>query len=164
MNQKRLLIQLNDAIEEGLRRGLIIVRGPFQSGKTTLVKALLKQRQLAIDEYYLNLNQYLIERLNLTIKTEPKYNYQLLSQLKARTSRLFESYLETYLTKFFKEKHLLVIDAIEILFHYPVNLPQLVYSFCRNSNIIILVIPIDASSNFTFPWNFNLAKIIEISD
>jgi len=161
-NQFNALMHLNDAVDEGLRRGLIFLKGAFQSGKSNTLFEFMKQRQLDYKEICLNLNQFLLFRLQSVIKNNPGFTLEHYSRLNAKTTLLFESYLSEYLKNFFEHQSLLVIDAIEILYKYPLNLPQVLYPYCRNGNIIIIAIPIDTRNHFTFDWNFNLAKIIEI--
>ena len=163
-NQISTLNRLNDAIDEGLRRGLIFLKGPFQSGKTRLLYELMKQKQLNYHEIYLNLNQFLLARLQSGSKKNPIRTFEHYSRLPAKTTALMELYITEYLRDFFKNHSLLIIDAIELLYKYPLNLPQVLYPYCRNRNIIVVAIPIDERNGFTFDWNFNLAKIIEIED
>lgn len=160
--QRQAIIKINDAIEEGLRRGLIILRGPFQSGKTQVLHEVLRQRALPAKSHYLNLNQFLLSRLSRQMKEEPELSFHLLSLLKAKTSRLFEDYLQQFLNDFFQERNFLIIDAVELLFNYSVNLPQITYNYCRDANTIIISIPHDIKTGFEFHWTSHLAKIIEI--
>lgn len=160
--RNQTLKQINEAIEEGLRRGLIIIRGPFQSEKTVILRQLLRQKKLPEKENFLNLNQFLINQLKKEISQNPALSFELLSRLPGKTTALFESYIERYLPGFLEAKRLLIIDSVELLLHYPVNLPQIIYRFCQDQNTIILAVPHDLKNEFILDWNFNIAKVIDI--
>lgn len=159
----RKLLQLDEAIDESLRRRLLFVRGPFQSGKTWLLHQLLELRGLPVSEHYLALNQYLINRLQTELTPRRDLNYTLLSRLKGKTAALFSDYIGQYLAVFFQTKNFLVIDSIELLYNYPVNLPQIASSYCGDRNCIIIAVPLDEKYNFKFKWNYQLAKIIDLN-
>jgi archaellum biogenesis ATPase FlaH len=155
------LTELNDAINEGLRRGLIILSGGFQTGKTTLIRQLLATRGLS-EEHYLSVNQYLLKELNQYLQKNPDLSHKVLSVLKTKTASLFKNSMETFLDNFFKSHHLLILDSIELLFNYPINLPQIAYHYCNERNSIIISMPEDIKKTFLFDWNLSLAKVITL--
>lgn len=160
--QQQALQKLNEAIDEGLRRGLIIFQGPFQSGKTRIALEILRQRGLPASVHYLNLNQFLLAELVQQMKANPDFKYNILSRLKAKTARIFELAIQRFLAQFFQKAHFLVIDAVELLCNYPINLPQLAYDFCRDTNIIIILVPHDLKTGFEFNWTYQSAKLIAL--
>lgn len=155
------LAELNDAVREGIRRGLIVLSGNFQSGKTTLLKQFLINRHLS-PNHYLAVNQFLLMELQQYLQKNPELNFKILSVLKTKTASIFEDALENFLRNYFKSQHLLILDSIELLYHYPINLPQLVYPYCTEQNCVIISVPEDIKKAFTFNWNLSLAKVITI--
>jgi Cft2 family RNA processing exonuclease len=162
-SQRQAINKLNEAIDEGLRRGLIILQGPFQSGKTQTVLEILRQRAFPVSENYLNLNPFLLFELAQQMKVHPELNLHILSRLKVKTSQIFERAIQRFLENFFQTRNFLVIDAVELLLNYPVSLPQLAYNFCRDSNTIILVVPHDLNADFVLNWTYPIAKFIELN-
>jgi len=161
-NSSMNLKKLDEAVDEGIRRGLILVRGPFQSGKTRLLKQFLKHRNLPEKEHYLILNRYLIDVLKHEMAKNQKLTFSSLAVLKAKTASYFEKYIEDYLQTFFKKKDILIIDSVELLLNYSINLPRIAYRFCCDRNCIIISLPFDPHSNFQLNWNLNISKIIDI--
>lgn len=161
--ENRILKQLNEAIDEGIRRSLIILRGPFQSGKTGILKKLIQERQLQERRCYLNLNQYLIKKVNEEIDTKSELNYEVLSRLKAKTSNLFKKVIEEYLSEYFVKNDFLVIDAVELLINYQLNLPQVALPWFGERKTIIIAVPYDEYHQIFPDWSFNLGKVIEMN-
>lgn len=155
------LAELNDAINEGIRRRLIILSGGFQTGKTTLLKRLLTIRGIS-EEHYLSVNQFLIKELQQHIQINPDLNYKVLSVLKTKTASIFKNSIENFLYNFFKSHHFLILDSIELLLNYPINLPQIVYHYCNEQNSVIISMPEDIKKSFVFDWNLSLAKVINL--
>ena len=94
--ETKIINQLNDAIEESLRRGLIIFRGAFQSGKTRIIRSYLQSRPGYSLANYLNLNRYLVQKLQEDISAGSGLNLKVLSQLPGKTTALFSGYIERY--------------------------------------------------------------------
>ena len=157
----RILDEIEEAQNESLRRGVILLRGPFQSGKTTILNRYLERHRLSKKEYLLDVNVYLLECLSndRSLRTS---NIAVSAKLKSKTSRLFEQYLEQYLTKHFSERSLLLIDSVELLFNYEINLIQIVYRYCQDGKIAIIGMPVDEQQGFVFDWTFSLSKIIDL--
>ncbi|MBN2092877.1 hypothetical protein JW964_24865 [candidate division KSB1 bacterium] len=153
------LTELNDAINEGIRRGLIILAGGFQTGKTTLLKNLLSTRGLS-EDHYLSVNQFLLKEVQQHLQKNSEINFKVLSVLKTKTASIFKYSIETFLDNFFKSHNLLLLDSIELLYNYPINLPQIVYPYCSAQHTVIISLPEDIKKTFVFDWNLSLAKVI----
>lgn len=158
---KRKLEEIEEAQNESLRRGVILLRGPFQSGKTSILKRYLERNRLSKEEYLLDVNTYLLKCL-MNDSSQIGPNISVLVKLKSKICRLFKQYLEQFLTEHFSEHTLLLIDSVELLFKYEVNLIQLVYRFCQNGKIAIISMPFDEQHKFVFNWTFGLSKIIDL--
>ncbi len=153
------LTELNDAINEGIRRGLIVLAGGFQTGKTTLLRQLISNRGFSPAQY-LSVNQFLLKQLQNYLQKNKELNYKALSMLKSKTAGIFKNSIEAFLDDFFKSHHLLILDSIELLYNYPVNLPQMVYPYCSAPHTVIISLPEDVKKSFVFNWNLSLAKVI----
>jgi len=148
--QKQAYEALNSAYEYGIRRGTICLVGDFQSGKTTLVKYFLSQRFDDPDKYYLNVNLYLLEYLR-----KEKDDQIIMSAMKARTRLMMEVALDKAMEQHFKQYDLLVMDAIEIIYPYNLNLVSLVSRHTRDGKVCIICAP----ENDKFKFDFNCESI-----
>jgi GTPase SAR1 family protein len=146
-SQQQAYESLESACEYSLRRGTICLVGDFQSGKTTLVKYFLSQKFDNPDEYYLNVNLHLIERLR-----KEGDDLAVMATMKARTRLVMEVALEEAIENHFAEKDLLVLDAIEILYPYRLNLASLAGRHTRDGKICVICIPENDKFAFDFSW------------
>ena len=159
---KVILDKIDEARAECLRRGVIILTGPFQSGKTTILKRYLERHRLSEKDYLLAVNSYLLKCLGNDYP-EMDSGIAVLAKLKSKTQRLFEQYLQQFFEGHFKQHNLLLIDAVELLFDYNVNLIQLIYQFCQEGTIAVISLPQDEKHGFALNWTFGLSKIIDLS-
>ena len=134
-SQQRAYESLESACDYSLRRGTICLVGDFQSGKTTLVKYFLSQKYSDPDKYYLNVNIYLLERLRKEGDDLP-----VLGTMQAKTRLLMEVALEEAIEQHFAQQDLLVLDAIEMLYPYHLNLVSLVSRHTRDGKICIICV------------------------
>ena len=147
-NQQRAYESLEHVCEYNLRRGTVCLIGDFQSGKTTLVKYFLSQKLGDVETYYLNVNELLLERLR-----KEADDLALLAKMKAKTRLIMEVALEEAMEKHFAERDLLVLDAIEILYSYRLNLASLVSRYARDGKICIICVPENDKFVFDFSWS-----------
>jgi len=153
--QQQAYESLESACDYSLRRGTICLVGDFQSGKTTLVRYLLSQKFDNPDEYYLNVNRHLIERLR-----KEGDDLAVMATMKARTRLVMEVALEEAIEKRFVEKDMLVLDAIEILYPYRLNLASLAGRHTRDGKICIICVPENDKFAFDFSWgNCEIIKL-----
>ncbi|MGQ9610759.1 MAG: hypothetical protein ACUVWN_15795 [bacterium] len=146
-NQKKAYELLESVYDYSIRRGTICLVGNFQSGKTTLIKHFLMKKFGDINKYYISLNKYLLERL-LNEGTE----LSVLSKIKAKTRLIMEVALNELLEKHFAQNDLLVLDAIEIIFPYNLNLISLVNRHTNDGKICIICVPENDKFAFNFSW------------
>ena len=146
-SQQQAYEALESACDYSLRRGTICLVGDFQSGKTTLVKYFLSQKFSEPDKYYLNVGIYLLERLR-----REGDDLSVLSTMKAKTRLIMEVALEEAIEKNFAERELLVLDAIEILYPYRLNLVSVVSRHTRDGRICIICVPENERFAFDFSW------------
>ena len=146
-SQRQAYESLVSACEFSLRRGTICLVGDFQSGKTTLVRYFLSQKFDDPDEYYLNVNMYLLDRLR-----KQGEDLSVLTTMKAKTRLIMEVALEEAIEKHFAERDLLVLDAIEILYPYRLNLVSLVSRHTRDGKICVICVPEKDKFAFDFSW------------
>lgn len=146
-SQQRAYQALESVCDFSLRRGAICLIGDFQSGKTTLVKYFLAQKFDKPEEYYLNINMLLLERLR-----KEGDDLAILTNMKAKTRLIMEVTLEETVERHFAERDLLALDAIEILYPYRLNLVSLVSRYTRDGKICIICVPEKGRFAFDFSW------------
>lgn len=121
-------------------RGVLAVIGESPSGKTKLVKQYLTSRGLPEDKYYLNVNDFIMTEL----KQRQDYNALELDDKRGfleRNRRIIERTLSKKFNEHFKNNDLLVLDAIELLFKYEVNLASLAYEPASGGKTCIICVP-----------------------
>ena len=154
-NQQEVYESLVSACEYGLRRGTICLVGDFQSGKTTLVKYFLSQKFGQPDEHYMNVNLYLLEQLR-----KERDDLPILGTMQAKARLIMEVALEEEIEQHFAQRDLLVLDAIEILYPYRLNLVSLVSRHARDGKICIICVPENDKFAFDFSWgNCEIIKL-----
>jgi len=146
-SQQQAYESLESACEYSLRRGTICLVGDFQSGKTTLVRYFLSQKFSDPGKYYLNVNMHLLERLR-----KEGEDLSALATMKAKTRLIMEVALEEAIEQHFAQKDLLVLDAIEIIYPYRLNLVSLVSRHTRDGKICIICVPGNDKFAFDFSW------------
>jgi len=146
-NQQKAYESLESVCDFSLRRGAICLVGDFQSGKTTLVKHFLAQKFSDPDKSYLNVNMHLLERLR-----KEGDDLSILTTMKARARLIMEVALEDTIEQHFSEYDLLVLDAIEMLYPYNLNLVSLVSRHTRDGKICIICVPENGKFTFDFSW------------
>jgi len=145
--QEQAYEALGSACDYSLRRGTVCLVGDFQSGKTTLVRYFLSQKFSDPGKYYLNVNMYLLERLR-----KEGDDLSVLATMKAKTRLIMEVALEETIEQHFAQQDLLVLDAIEILYPYRLNLVSLVSRHTRDGKICIICVPENDRFAFDFSW------------
>ena len=156
-SQQEAYESLKSACEYGLRRGTICLVGDFQSGKTTLVKHFLSQKFDDPDEYYLNVNLYLLEQLR-----KERDDLPILGTMQAKARLIMEVALEEEIERRFAQRDLLALDAIEILYPYRLNLVSLVARHARDGKICIICVP--ENDKFIFDFSWGNCEIIRLGD
>lgn len=121
-------------------RGVLALVGESPSGKTTLVKEYLKRHGLSEAEYYLNLNEFIMKTLEL-MKDYKALQLDDRRGFLDRNRKLIEETLSQKLSDHFKSKNLLVLDSIELLYKYEINLANLAYDPASGGNTCIICIP-----------------------
>lgn len=146
-NQQKAYESLESVCDFSLRRGAICLVGDFQSGKTTLVKHFLARKFNDPDKYYLNVNMHLLEHLR-----KKGDDLSILTTMKARARLIMEVALEDTIERHFAERDLLVLDAIEMLYPYNLNLVSLASRHTRDGKICIICVPENGKFKFDFSW------------
>jgi hypothetical protein len=146
-NQRQTYEQLVSTCEYSLRRGTICLIGDFQSGKTTLVKYFLSSKFGNVDRYYLNMNLYLLNRLK-----EEEADLSIMAKIKAKTRLIMSMALQDVIEKHFAKEDLLILDAIEILYPYNLDLVSLVSRYTRDGKVCIISVPENSKFVFNFSW------------
>jgi GTPase SAR1 family protein len=148
-SQKLAYELLVSTCDYSLRRGTICLIGDFQSGKTTLVKHFLLSKFGNIDRYYLNVNLYLLERLR-----QENSDMSIMTKIKAKTRLIMTVAIQEALEKYFDRENLMVMDAIEMLYPYNLDLISLVSRYTRDGKVCIVCVP----ENDKFVFNFSLGN------
>ena len=154
--QKAAYEILQARIDLGGFSGTICIVGNFLSGKTVLVKQFLSDRFEHPEDYYLNVNLYLLEQL----KKEEDLSNLILT--KAKTRLIMQVTLEEAIRKHFKTYHLLVLDAIEIIYPYNLNLITITNKYARNSKICIICVPENRERGFVCDFSWGLCEVISL--
>jgi len=163
-------LQLNDAysalqerLDKGALKGTICLIGDFLSGKTNLIKRFLADRfrgdypETPFPPCYLNLNLYLLEQL----KKRGSFSTHALT--KAKTRSMMQAILEEAIGKHFEKHDILVLDAIEIIYPYNLNLVSITDKFARDGKICIICVPEDKPRGFVFDFSWGMCEVIRLS-
>lgn len=121
-------------------RGVLAVVGESPSGKTTLVKQYLRSRDLSEDGHYLNVNDFIMT----TLKHRQDYKALELDDRRSfleRNRRIIEKTLSEKLYNHFHDNRILVLDSIELLLKYEVNLAALAYDPASGGKTCIICVP-----------------------
>lgn len=148
-SQKLAYELLVSTCDYSLRRGTICLIGDFQSGKTTLVKHFLVNKFGNIDRYYLNVNLYLLERIR-----QENFDLSIMAKIKAKTRLIMSVTLQEAIENHFVRENLMVLDAIEMLYPYNLDLISLVSRYTRDGKVCIICVP----ENDKFVFNFSLGN------
>ena len=155
-NQQKAFQALATRIDSGGEHGTICLLGDFQSGKTNLVKHLIKEKFNNSTDYYINLNLYLLDELD---KHRASIAY---AGAKAKIHLLIQISIEDLLDKHFQTHDLLVLDAIEMIYSYELNLVAITERFARNGKCCIICVPESKKHNYSFNFSWGLAEVIQI--
>ena len=155
-NQQKAYRALAARIDSGSEHGTVCLVGEFQSGKTNLVKHLLKEKFGDSADYYVNLNLYLLDELD---KQRASITY---AGAKAKIHLLIQIAVEDLLESHFQTHNLLVLDAIEMIYSYELNLVAITDRFARNGKCCIICVPESEKHNYYFDFSWGLAEAIRI--
>jgi len=157
-NQEKAYRALVARVDYGCEHGTLCLVGDFLSGKTTLVKRLLAEKfKASADDYYVNLNLYLLGELD-------KQNPSLIhSGAKAKTRILMQIAIEDLMQSHFQERALIVLDAIEATYPYELNLVSITNRFARDGKLCIICVPESLTHLYRFDWSWGLAEVIRIT-
>ena len=156
-NQREAYQALAAHIDSGSEHGTICLIGEFQSGKTNLVKHLLDEKFGDSTGYYVNLNLYLLDELD---KQRASIAY---AGAKAKIHLLIQIAIEDLLDRHFQTHNLLVLDAIEMIYSYELNLVTITDRFARDGKCCIICVPESKKHNYYFDFNWRLAEAIQIN-
>jgi ABC-type glutathione transport system ATPase component len=134
------LKEIDSFVELSKVRGVLAIVGESSSGKTTLVKRYLRSRGLSEDRHYLNVNDFIMTKL----KQRQDYKALELDDRRGfleRNKRIIERALSEKLYDHFQDNKILVLDSIELLFKYEVNLAALTYEPASGGRTCIICIP-----------------------
>ena len=155
VNQQKAYQALAASVDCGTERGTICLIGEFRSGKTNLVKYLLKEKFGNSTDNYVNLNLYLLDELD---KQRASIAY---AGAKAKIRLLIQIAIEDLLEKHFQTHNLLVLDSIEIIYSYELNLVAITDRFARNGKCCIICVPESKKHNYYFDFSWELAETIQ---
>ena len=155
-NQQKAYQALAACINSETERGTICLVGDFQSGKTNLVKHLLNEKFGNSTDYYVNLNLYLLDELD---KQRTSIAY---AGAKAKIHLLIQIAIEDLLERHFQTHNLLVLDAIEIVYSYELNLVAIADRFARDGKCCIICVPQSEKHDYCFDFSWGLAEVIQI--
>ena len=156
-NQWEAYQVLTAHIDSGPHHGTICLVGDFQSGKTNLVKHLLKTKFGNATDYYVNLNLYLLAELD---KQRASIAY---AGAKAKIHLLLQIAVEDLLDRHFQTHNFLVLDAIEMIYSYELNLVAITDRFARDDKCCIICVPESKKHNYCFDFSWDLAGEIRIN-
>ena len=156
-NQREAYQALATHINSGSEHGTICLVGEFQSGKTNLVKCLLNEKLGSSTDYYVNLNLYLLDELD---KQRVSIAY---AGAKAKIHLLIQIAIEDLLDRHFQTHNLLVLDAIEMIYSYELNLVAITDRFARDGKRCIVCVPESKEHNYYFNFSWDLAEAIRIN-
>ena len=156
-NQREAYQALATHIDSESEGGTICLVGEFQSGKTNLVKHLLNEKFGNSADYYVNLNLYLLDELD---KQRASIAYD---GAKAKIHLLIQIAIEDLLDRHFQTHNLLVLDAIEMVYSYELNLLAITDRFVRDGKCCIICVPESKKHNYYFDFRWDLAAAIQMN-
>ena len=156
-NQSEAYQALTVHIDSGPQHGTICLIGDFQSGKTNLVKYLLKEKIGNATDCYVNLNLYLLAELD---KQRTSIAY---AGAKAKIHLLLQIAIEDLLDRHFQTHNFLVLDAIEMIYAYELNLVAITDRFARDGKYCIICVPESKKHDYCFDFSWDLAGEIRIN-
>ena len=156
-NQREAYQTLASHIDSGSEGRTICLVGEFQSGKTNLVKRLLNEKFGNSTDYYVNLNLYLLDELD---KQRASIAY---AGAKAKIHLLIQIAIEDLLDEHFQTHSLLILDAIEMIYSYELNLLAITDRFVRDGRRCIICVPVSKKHNYNFDFSWDLAEAIRIN-
>ncbi len=177
--QKTTYSALQERLDKGALKGTICLVGDFLSGKTVLIKRFLADRYaettpsgypldapvgrpyrdnpMWLPNYYLNVNLYLLEQL------KKRGSLSAFALTKAKTRSMMQAILEEAIGEHFKRHDILVLDAIEIIYPYNLNLVSITDKFARDGKICIICVPEDKQRGFVFDFSWGMCEVIRLS-
>lgn len=155
--QQRAYQALATCIDSETEHRTICLVGDFQSGKTNLVKHLLNEKFGNSADYYVNLNMYLLDELD---KQRASIAY---AGAKAKIHLLIQIAIEDLLESQFQTCNLLILDAIEMVYSYELNLVAITDRFVRDGKCCIICVPESKKNNYYFDFSWELAETIQIN-
>ena len=155
-NQMKAYEALAARIEYGCEHGTICLVGDFQSGKTTVVKRLLAERFGTLETDYVNLNLCLLKELE---KHSATINY---AGAKAKIHLLMQMAVEDLLQQHFSTHDLLVLDAIEVIYPYALNLVAITNRFARDGKYCIICVPENTQQEYRLAFSWGLADVVHL--
>ena len=156
-NQRKAYQSLVTRIASGAENGTICLVGDFQSGKTGLIKHLLNEKFDNSAECYVNLNLYLLNELD---KQRASIAY---AGAKAKIHLLIQIAIEDLLESHFQTHKLLVLDVIEMVYSYELNLVAITDRFTGNGKCCIICVPESQKHNYYFDFSWELAETVRIN-
>ena len=156
-NQWKAYQALAACIDSDSENGTVCLVGDFQSGKTHLIKHLLKERCGNSTDCYVNLNLYLLNELD---KQRASITY---AGAKAKIHLLIQMAIEDLLETHFQTSNLLVLDVIEMIYSYELNLVAITNRFTGNGKRCIICVPESKKHNYCFDFSWELAETIRIN-
>jgi len=155
--QKATYCALQERLDKGALKGTICLIGDFLSGKTELIKRFLADRFGRSDDYHLNVNLYLLEQL------KKRGSLSTLALTKAKTRSMMQELLEEAICEHFENHDILVLDAIEIIFPYNLNLVAITDKCSRDWKICVICVPEDKQRGFVFDFSWGMCEVIRLS-
>ena len=156
-NQQKAYQALATRIDSRSERGTICLIGEFQAGKTNLVKHLLNEKFGNSTDHYVNLNLYLLDELD---KQRASIAY---AGAKAKIHLLIQIAIEDLLDRHFQTHKLLVLDAVEMVYSYELNLVAVTDRFARNGKYCIICVPESKKHNYYLDFSWGLAEAIQMN-
>ena len=134
------LKEIDSFVELPKVRGVLAVVGESPSGKTELMKRFLKSRGLSEDKHYMNVNHLIMTSLT------KRQDYKALELddrrgFLERNRRIIEKTLSEKLHKHFQDNKILVLDSIELLSKYEINLASLAFEPASGGKTCIICVP-----------------------
>ena len=156
-NQREAYQTLASHIDSGSEGRTICLVGEFQSGKTNLVKRLLNEKFGNSTDYYVNLNLYLLDELD---KQRASIAY---AGAKAKIRLLIQIAIEDLLDEHFQTHSLLILDAIEMVYSYELNLVAITDRFACDGKCCIICVPESKKHNYYFDFSWDLVEPIQLN-
>lgn len=139
-DDEKAIKEIDSFVKLRKARGVLTIVGKSPCGKSTLVKRYLATRKLSEDNFYLNVNDFILTSLKerqdyKSIEIDDRRNFLETNR------RVIINILSEKLLNHFLENNIIILDSIELLFKYEIDLASLAFEPASGGKSCIICVP-----------------------